>query len=75
MPNQNMNTTATMPAENATFYDKNLLKRLLATLVWARWAQKKNAPKKKGATVSFRKFESLKPNASACEQTPSSFKT
>lgn len=62
MPNKNTNTMETMPAENAIFYNRNLMKRLLATLVWARWAQKKNAPKKSGSTVSFRRFESLKPS-------------
>ena len=61
MPNANTNTTATMPVEKGIFYDRALLERLVATLVWARWAQKKSAPKRSGDTISFRRFESLKP--------------
>ena len=61
MPNANTNTTATLQAEKGLFYDRNLLERLVATLVWARWAQKKGAPKKSGDTISFRRFESLQP--------------
>lgn len=69
MPNANTNklgttgqtVTGTVAHENAVFYDRNLLKRLVATLVWARWGQKRNAPKKSGDTVSFRRFESLTP--------------
>ena len=48
-------------AENAVFYNKNLLKRLVGELVWARFGQKKSAPKNNGDTVSFRRFESLTP--------------
>ena len=47
--------------ENAIFYDKNLLKRLVENLVWAKWAQKRNAPKRSGDTISYRRFESLDP--------------
>ena len=59
MPNANTNKLGTtgkvvdgaLTVENAKFYDKNLLKRLLDTLVWAKFAQKRNAPKNSGDTV------------------------
>lgn len=54
--------------ENAKFYDKNLLKRLVETLVWGRFAQKRNAPKNAGDTVSYRRFESLEPNENPLEE-------
>lgn len=53
--------TGALTVENAVFYDKNLLKRLVENLVWAKWAQKRNAPKRSGDTISYRRFESLDP--------------
>lgn len=46
-------------AEQKTFYDRALLKRLLPTLTWAKWGQKKSAPKREGDTMNFRRFNSL----------------
>ena len=62
MPNANTNKLGTtgkvvdgaLTVENGVFYDRNLLKRLKETLVWAKYAQKRNAPKRSGDTVSFR---------------------
>lgn len=76
MPNANINKLGTtgkvvdgaLTEENAKFYDKNLLKRLLDTLVWAKFAQKRNAPKNSGDTVSFRRFESLEPTETPLEE-------
>ena len=76
MPNANTNKLGTtgkvvdgaLTVENAKFYDKNLLKRLLDTLVWAKYAQKRNAPKNSGDTVSFRRFESLEPTETPLEE-------
>lgn len=74
MPNINrLGTTGkevegALTVENAKFYDKNLLKRLLDTLVWAKYAQKRNAPKNSGDTVSFRRFESLEPTETPLEE-------
>ena len=69
MANQNVNVIGTtgqtvdgaIVVENAVFYNKNLLKRLKAQLKWAKYLQKKSAPKKSGDTISYRRFESLKP--------------
>lgn len=76
MPNANTNKLGTtgkvvdgaLTQENAVFYDRNLLKRLLDTLVWAKYAQKRNAPKRSGDTVSFRRFESLEPTETPLEE-------
>lgn len=54
----------TMPGltpELQTFYDKNLLKRLLPELVHAQWAQKRPIPKNGGKTIQFRRFSPLAP--------------
>lgn len=59
MPSANMNTTATLPAENQTFYDKVLLKRMLPALVFMRFAQKKPIPHKSGKKINFRRFTPL----------------
>jgi N4-gp56 family major capsid protein len=45
--------------ELRTFYDRNLLSRLLPRLVWALWGQPKSMPAKSGQTVNFRRFASL----------------
>lgn len=57
-----------LTVENGVFYDRNLLKRLKETLVWAKYAQKRNAPKRSGDTVSFRRFESLEPTETPLEE-------
>lgn len=59
MPSANMNTTATLSAENQTFYDKVLLKRMLPALVFMRFAQKKTIQSKSGKKVNFRRFTPL----------------
>ena len=57
-----------LTVENGIFYDRNLLKRLKETLVWAKWAQKRNAPKRSGDTISYRRFESLEPTDTPLEE-------
>lgn len=57
-----METLQTLSAENKEFYDKTLLKRMLPTLVFANYGQKKSLSKKSGNMVSFRKFNSLSVN-------------
>ena len=59
MPSANMNTTATLSAENQTFYDKVLLKRMLPALVFMRFAQKKAIPHRSGKKINFRRFTPL----------------
>lgn len=54
-----MLTTNTLPSENKEFYDKTLLKRMLPTLLFANYGQKKPLSKNSGNTISFRKFNSL----------------
>lgn len=54
-----METLESLSAENKEFYDKTLLKRLLPTLVFANYGQKKSLSKNSGKIVSFRKFNSL----------------
>lgn len=57
-----MATTQTysgLSAEQKTFYNRTLLSRLLPTLVFAKYGQKKSAPKREGDTMNFRKFNSL----------------
>lgn len=53
------NTIATLTAENKTFYNRTLLKRLVPNLVYAKYGQKKPMPKNEGDTVNFRRFNSL----------------
>lgn len=45
--------------ELRTFYDRNLLTRLLPRLVWALWGQPKAMPAREGQNVNFRRFASL----------------
>ena len=59
MPNQNVNTLTTVSAEAKTFYDKTLLARLVPTLVFAKYGQKKSLKSRSGKTIEFRKFTSL----------------
>lgn len=47
--------------EQKTFYDRTLLSRFLPNLVFAQFGQKRPIPKREGATIDFRKFESLNP--------------
>ena len=55
----NTNTLATVSAEAKTFYDKTLLARLIPTLVFAKYGQKKSLKSRSGKTIEFRKFTSL----------------
>lgn len=61
MPNTTVNTLATVSAEAKTFYDKTLLARLVPTLVFAKYGQKKSLKSRSGKTIEFRKFTSLNP--------------
>jgi len=61
MSEQNVNTLGTVSAEAKTFYDKTLLARLLPTLVFAKYGQKKSLKSRSGKTIEFRKFTSLDP--------------
>jgi N4-gp56 family major capsid protein len=45
--------------ELRTFYDRNLLSRLLPRLVWALWGQPKPMPARSGQKVNYRRFASL----------------
>ena len=56
---ENLNTLATLSAEAKTFYDKTLLQRLIPTLVFAKYGQKKSLKSRSGKTIEFRKFTSL----------------
>ncbi|MEK8206766.1 N4-gp56 family major capsid protein [Paenibacillus sp. FSL L8-0696] len=55
------NTTGTnqLPAENATFYQTAMLERLIAELVYMKYGEKKNIPKRHGATAQWRRLNSL----------------
>jgi len=52
-------STGTLSQELRTFYDRNLLSRLLPQLVWALFGQPKPMPANEGQTVNFRRFASL----------------
>lgn len=57
-----------LSAEDKTFYEKTLLKRLLPELHMYKDAMKKKLPKNNGRTMNFRKFNSLTaPSASLTE--------
>lgn len=58
-------TYANLTAEQKTFYDRLLLKRLLPNLVFAKYGQKKSIPSNEGDTVNFRRFNSLLANTTA----------
>ena len=60
-----MNTLGALSAENKTFYEKALLKRLTPELVFTRYGQKKSAPKNEGTTVNFRRFNAVSPKTAA----------
>ncbi|RGL39001.1 N4-gp56 family major capsid protein [Paenibacillus polymyxa] len=55
------NTTGTnqLPAENATFYQTAMLDRLISELVYMKYGEKKNIPKRAGATAQWRRLNSL----------------
>jgi len=55
-------TYGALTAEQKTFYDRVLLERLLPSLVYADYGQKKSAPKHEGDTINFRRFNSLSAN-------------
>lgn len=52
-------TYANLTAEQKTFYDRTLLSRLLPKLVFLKYGQKRPMPKNEGATINFRRFNSL----------------
>lgn len=56
-----LNTTASMPIEVKTYYDRLLLERALPNLPFLKYGQKKPIPKGNGKTIEFRKFNSLQP--------------
>ncbi|WP_342416266.1 N4-gp56 family major capsid protein [Paenibacillus sp. FSL R10-2782] len=55
------NTTGTnqLSAENATFYQTAMLDRLVPELVYMKYGDKKNIPKRSGATAQWRRLNSL----------------
>ncbi|WP_028609227.1 N4-gp56 family major capsid protein [Paenibacillus harenae] len=48
-----------LTAENATFYQTAMLERLLPELQYMKFGEKKNIPKRKGATAQWRRLNSL----------------
>ena len=48
-----------MAPELKTFYDRNLLERLLPLLVFMNFGQVRPMPAREGQTVNFRRFNSL----------------
>lgn len=48
-----------LTAEQATFYQTAMLDRLIPELDWYKYGEKKNVPKRKGATTNFRRLNSL----------------
>jgi Phage capsid family. len=56
-----VNTYAGLPPQQRQFYDRTLIERLKADLVFAMHGQKRPVPKNKGDMVQFRKFNSLAP--------------
>ncbi len=55
----NINSLSNIPEENKTFYDRTLLSRLIPSLVFMQYGQKKTVPKNEGDTVNFRRFQKL----------------
>lgn len=66
-------TLAVLTAENKTFYERTLLKRLIPNLYFYRFGQKKPIPEHEGDTINFRRFNSLNPATTALTEgvTPS----
>jgi len=60
-----MDTYAGHSTQQKTWYDKVLLKRLLAKRVFLQHGQKKAMPKNEGDTVNFRRFNRLEPATTA----------
>ena len=56
-----VNTIAKVTEENGIFYDRTLLKRLVGSLHFAKYGQKRNISKHNGTTVDMRRFNSLAP--------------
>jgi N4-gp56 family major capsid protein len=59
---QGYNATAgvnALTAEQAEFYNRTMLERLLPELFFLNYGEKKNIPKNSGATTSFRRLNSL----------------
>ncbi|WP_091016007.1 N4-gp56 family major capsid protein [Paenibacillus amylolyticus] len=64
MPTQVQGYNATtgvnaLTAEQHTYYQDAMLDRLTPELVWTKFGEKKNIPKRKGATTNFRRLNSL----------------
>jgi N4-gp56 family major capsid protein len=59
--------------QQKTFYDRVLLERLLPNVVFLKYGQKRSIPKHEGATINFRRFNSLTANTTPLEEgvTPS----
>ncbi|MDL2215732.1 N4-gp56 family major capsid protein [Ruminococcaceae bacterium OttesenSCG-928-N02] len=55
------NTYTNLSAEQKTFYERALLGRLVPSLVYCKYGQKKSAPKHEGDKVSFRRFNAISP--------------
>ena len=56
-----VNTIEKVTQENGIFYDKVLLKRLVGSLQFAKYGQKRNIAKHNGTEVDMRRFNSLAP--------------
>lgn len=54
-----------LTAEQAEFYQRTMLDRLLPNLFFMKYGQKKNIPKNSGDTTSFRRLNSLNVNTTA----------
>ncbi|MFF3923102.1 N4-gp56 family major capsid protein [Paenibacillus lactis] len=48
-----------LTAEQHTYYQDAMLERLIPGLIWTKFGEKKNIPKRKGATTNFRRLNSL----------------
>lgn len=48
-----------LTAENATFYQTAMLDRLIAEFIYMKYGEKKNIPKKHGATAQWRRLNTL----------------
>lgn len=48
-----------LSAEQHTYFQDEMMERLLPELHWTEFGEKKNIPKRKGATTNFRRLESL----------------
>lgn len=55
----NVQSTATLSAENKTYYDKRLIQFAKPNLVHDQFGQKRPIPKNGGKTIEFRSFSSL----------------